>query len=63
MFRKIRRKKKGIQNYQRMEDVLTEENRELNNVLSVIVRSGCPDSSGEPCFLYTQQTKVSDICY
>ncbi|WP_193725430.1 hypothetical protein [Klebsiella pneumoniae] len=38
MLRKFWKKKKEIQNYRRIEDVLIEENRELSNVLSVLVK-------------------------
>lgn len=38
MLRKFWKKKKEIQNYRRMEDVLIEENRELSNILSVLVK-------------------------
>ncbi|HBZ7313342.1 TPA: hypothetical protein MM017_004849 [Klebsiella pneumoniae] len=44
MIRKFWKKKKEIQNYRRMEDVLIEENKELRNVLNVLVKKGGPGS-------------------
>ncbi|HFP9268504.1 TPA: hypothetical protein ACHOYZ_004580 [Klebsiella michiganensis] len=45
MLRKFWKKKKEIQNYRRMEDVLIEENRELSNILSVLVKNSGPGRS------------------